>query len=239
MKLELLDLEFGYTSPIFKKLSLKIDGSSFISVLGENNSGKTTLLKILNGEIKSNNLTLNDTKPTKRLLNDIVYYVDKECLFFSKTVYDELMLYTSDEYKIKKALQTFKMKKSINKSPNSLPDDEKIILKIIIGYLKDPKILLMDNIFSCFSIQKKYFVLKIIKKYCSKNKIGVVLTTNNLYDSIYSDELYIINNGKLTSNFEKSNISLPFSYELSEKLRLYDLIDEDEFNLEKLAEKLC
>ena len=218
MKLELLDLEFGYTSPIFKKLSLKIDGSSFISVLGENNSGKTTLLKILNGEIKSNNLTLND----------IVYYVDKECLFFSKTVYDELMLYTSDEYKIKKALQTFKMKKSINKSPNSLPDDEKIILKIIIGYLKDPKILLMDNIFSCFSIQKKYFVLKIIKKYCSKNKIGVVLTTNNLYDSIYSDELYIINNGKLTSNFEKSNISLPFSYELSEKL-----------NLEKLAEKLC
>mmetsp|Transcript_23896 Transcript_23896/g.55249 ORF Transcript_23896/g.55249 Transcript_23896/m.55249 type:complete len:716 (+) Transcript_23896:63-2210(+) len=52
---QLLDVSFGYpgsTKPLFRECEMGIDSSTRIVLLGENGNGKTTLVKILTGELE-------------------------------------------------------------------------------------------------------------------------------------------------------------------------------------------
>lgn len=224
--IDIKNFSFKDTNTIFFNLNLKIDDNSFIILVGPNNSGKTTFLKLLSGKIKSN------------IVVDDSVYVNKKTLFFSKTVLDEIMLNTNSKKDAITYLEKFNIKEVKDLSPSELSIENIIILKLIISLLKKPKLLLLDNIFSCFEKERKKEIIKILNNISKENKFGVIYTSNNLNDSIYFDELYIINNKTLSQEVPKT-LSLPFTLELSEKLLLYGLIKEEEYDLEELAKKLC
>lgn len=238
--IELKDVSFKYTSTLFLDLNLQITNKTFLCIAGCNNSGKTTLLKILSGELMCDNIYyLGEKVNDPNLLKEKVCYINKDTIFYSKTIIDELSLYTSNEYEIKKLLNYFNLINYINSSPNTLSSENKLILKIIISLLKKTEVILLDNVFSFFSNDFKKNFINLLFKYTSKKEIAVIFTTNDLNESIYFDELLIINDNKLGYAMEKSNLTTPFSIELSEKLMLYNLIEEEEYNIEKLVDKLC
>ena len=214
------------THTIFFNLDLKINSDSFFIIVGPNKSEKTTLLKLLSGDIKSN-IMLEDSQ-----------YVDKNTLFFSQTVLDELMLHKNSKKEIHDYLLKFGLLEYKNKSPLSLSSEDKVILKIIISLLKKPKLLLLDNVFSSFLKNEKRKVINILKDISIKEDFAVIYTSNDINDSIFFDNLYIINDKKLSSEIPNS-LSVPFTVELSEKLLLYGLIKEEEYNLTELAKKVC
>lgn len=224
--IDIKDFSFKDTDTIFFNLNLKIDDNSFFIVVGPNNSGKTTLLKLLSGKIKS---TIN--------VDDSIF-IDKKTMFFSKTVLDELMIYTNSKREAIKYLNIFKLINYKDDSPLSINKENRILLKLIITLMKKPKLILIDNIFSSFSKEQKKKVINTLNNLSKENKFAVIYTSNNLNDSIYFDNLFMINNNTLSNEVPQS-LSLPFTIELSEKLLLYGLIKEEEYDLEELARKLC
>ena len=64
---EIENLSFAYpdSEPLFKNLSLNINGGEKIAIIGENGVGKTTLLKLLQGELTPTSGTIKWTEKAK------------------------------------------------------------------------------------------------------------------------------------------------------------------------------
>ncbi len=59
--LKVNDLSFGYTTPLFTDFSIDIDKEARLGIIGQNGKGKSTLLKLLLGDVLPTNGTVNLT----------------------------------------------------------------------------------------------------------------------------------------------------------------------------------
>ena len=78
----------------------------------------------------------------------------------------------------------------------------------------------------------------------------IILSTNNLEDTINTDYLYILDKGKIVVEgapltvlkedtlINRLGLTLPFMVDLSLKLKFYELIDDIELDMEALVNKL-
>ena len=96
---------------LFKDVSFEIKNGSLTAIATPSSKGKTTILNIINGNINTNNILIDDKIKSKiTLINANVNY-------YSKTVLEELTLITNNPIRIKKYLKDFKLLDYINKSP--------------------------------------------------------------------------------------------------------------------------
>lgn len=245
---------------IFDNININISNGMFVTIAGSNSSGKTTLLKIFSGNLMTENLIEIDNTLINSENKEII---DKKvCLFsinnkyYSKTVLDELLIDVGDyNYqnvnKIKSYLQEFGLINYINESPQVLNYIERQKITLIKALLKESKVLLLDNIFCYFDKYSKIEFITLLKKYQSTYNFSIILTINNLEDSIFSDRLIIIDRGIILLDGEPENIfkeekllklvglNVPINYELYSKLKLYDLIKGSSFNIDDMVDELC
>lgn len=248
--LEIENLNFSYSKEvIFKNLNLKIKKDSFNFLSGKNSCGKTTLFKIISGLEPCNKIKYENKYADIDKLKYNISYVNNICVFYGKTVKDELnLLFEEDNVGlIKKTLKFFDLEDIINKAPFSLPYLTQIKLNIIKGLITNKKVLLLDNIFSSFSKNETKSFLDILKKYTKKNNITVIVSSNDTENIFEFENIILINEKRVIFNdnyideavFSSLGINLPFAIELSDKLSLYGLIKEDNYNIEELVDKIC
>ncbi len=258
--LEIKNLTYSFDKKrVFDNINLKVQDNTFISIAGKNCCGKTTLIKILSGNIITNNkISINNImiNPLNKDLIDkevFVFSPDKQC--YSKTVLDELLMDLDNDNlilgKIKKYLKEFNLLEYLNKSPQILNYVERQKLSLIKAIIRKSKLLLMDNIFCYFDKFSKIEFITLLKKYQQELKFSIVLTINNLEDSIFTDRLIIINNGKILEDSSPDQIykkektlkmvdlKLPFNYELFNKLKLYNLIEGQSVDIDDMVNQIC
>ena len=245
---------------IFDNISLSINDDSFITIAGSNSSGKTTLLKLLSGNLMTENIIQIDNTLINSENKEII---DKKvCLFsinnkyYSKTVLYELLLDSKDDSyksinKIKSYLIEFGLINYIDESPQVLNYIERQKISLIKALLKESKVLLLDNIFCYFDKYSKIEFITLLKKYQSIYNFSIILTINNLEDSIFSDRLIVIDSESILLDGAPENIfkeekllklvglNVPINYELYSKLRLYDLIEGSSFDIDDMVNELC
>ena len=241
---------------IFSNLTLTIKENEYVFLSGANNSGKTTLIRIINKEIRENfpilinNKLIDDYKidEYKKLVETII---PLEISFKENTLEKELLSKKIEdnslyEYFIKK----LKLSRLISKKIKDLTDKEIVIAQIIIALLNKPKLLLIDSIDSFFSKEESKNIHHFLIDMKNKFNITIIETSTNLDNSINLDRLLIIQNGKIVLDnepikvLEKDNIlnkiglKLPFMIDLSVKLRDYDLVKEIELEKDRMVDIL-
>lgn len=257
--IEINNLCFNYKDKIvFDKFNLNIERGSFTTIIGENDSGKTTLVKILtgilkyDGQIKINNLNLN-----KKEINEIRNFIgyvpsDISDSILGDTVLDEINLsnnkLTKEEFD--KLIETFEIKDLLYRDPKTLSGGEKQLMSIVSQLVKKPKILILDDAFSMISNLTTDKIFKMLKKYYKENNMTIINVTNDVEETIYGTMIAIISNGKLILNDKKENVllnekvfknlhlSIPFMADLSIKLKYYNLINNLELDMDKMVNKL-
>ena len=249
---------------IFKDLSISIPENSFITISGNNTSGKTTLIKLINGLLPNNNTItiglsyLNDKRIYDHSKDIGSVYGDNLNCFLFEDVYKEMAFPLENlsiepnkiEERILEIAKFFDISNLLDKKTMDLTKNEKQQLLIAISLLHEPKILLLDNPFSMMDrITKRKFKNKILE-YKKKNSLTVILATNDLEDTIDSDYLYILNNGNIVIEgkplqvlqedtlLNRLGLTIPFMIDLSLKLKFYNLIDNIELDMEKLVNTL-
>ena len=259
--IEIKNLTFSYSKKrVFNNLNLNIDNKEFVCISGCNSCGKTTLIKLLSGNIITNNFITIDNisvnSVNKELIDLKVSIFSPDIKYYSKTVLDELILeYKKDDMfsinKIKKYLKKYNLISKINISPQELSYIEKQKLCLIKALLKGSKVLLLDNIFCYFDKYSKIEFLSFLKKCALENDMAVICMISDLDDAIYSDRLIILDNYNIlldgTPDFiyskekilKKVGLSVPVNYELLSKLRLYDLIKGSSLDLNDMVMELC
>ena len=243
---QIKNLNFNYgENVIFNNFNLNISGGKFVTILGKNGSGKTTLAKILGGFYKKNILIYgeNDYQNIKVIFDDLDFDgIVMNILISSLKGLDKKEI--SD--RVIEVSKLFGFDKLLNKDYDTLCLKDKKIVNLGIGILSKPKVLVLDNILEGLDKKNRNIILKKLKKL----KITVINLSNDVNDALISDEVVIIGGGKVLLKgskkrvledenfFETYDMELPFTVNLSNKLKFYELIDRVYFDDKKLVDDL-
>ena len=225
---------------LYNNLNLIVPLNKFITITGPNNSGKSTLLKLLNKDIDIENTIFINNK-------DISKYTYKEYYKLTKLISVDNLLFNKsnilDEIKFYLLRNNNYSKKLIS----NLTIKEKIYLKIIEALIDESNIILIDNIDRYLDVNT---INRLINKLIKNNKT-IIMTISNLELSIKSDYLYVIGNNKSIilegipktvlekdNILNKNGIELPFIIDLSVKLKDYNLVDKIYYDEESLINDL-
>lgn len=257
--LNINNLEYSYRDEItiFDNLCMNIVKSSLTAISGPNNSGKTTLLKLL---------SINKYNHKEKIVlngKDIVDYSKEEYdrevqlvlftnSFKEKIVEDELYIDQTiiDEDKTNYLINLFKVKSILNKEISKLDNKDKYKILLIKKILNTSNLLLIDSLDEYFTFEEVSIIIKSLKKCIEKYHLTIIITINNLINSLETDKLYIINEGRVILSGEpikvlekdniinKAGLEIPFMIDLSVKLRDYNLIDKIILSKDKLINTL-
>ncbi len=250
--IEINDLSLPYS---FQNFNIDFELNKFTVISGPNNCGKTTLIRVLTGQIKTEyTVKIMDYEMECYKLSDInktvKAIINNEYIFKYDTVIEEIWSYTTKNKKeITEIIKKYKLTKYKNSNPNNLSNFNKLKLELLINLIQEPKILLLDDILIDLVQKEKEEIINIIKE-AKSDGLTIIMSSSNLSDSIEADYLYIIDNnvivleGKPLEVLQNDNIinkvglELPFMIDLSVKLRDYDLIKDIELDIDRLVNKL-
>ena len=248
---------------ILKNINLEIKEGSFVSVIGANSSGKTTLLKILAGIIPTNNkVAINHGYINlKREYNDItklgLVFNDLNNFLFSD-VYEELIFPLENlnipreeqQSRILALADYIEITDLLDKKTDDLKQEEIQLVSIALALIHKPQILLLDNPFSMMKTSTKMRILSKLKELQLKENVTIILSTNNLEDIVDSDYTYVLDDGEIVIEgktlsvlqedilLKKLGIELPFSINLSLMLKFYEIYDNIETDYNEVINKL-
>ncbi len=254
--IKIKSMSFKYDDDyIFKNFDLEIDPNTFVCIVGNNASGKSTLAKILaglcdaEGYINIDGYLLNKTNLPRIRRSMAVCFDDASSHFVGETVKDDLafslenLVYTPKEISaaIDVISKKFKLDDILEKGLYELNESEKEKVMIASSLIYNPKILLLDDSINQLNSSDRKLVLKILKDYKKNTKLTIILLTHNLEDTLESDRIIALNNGKIIfdgnkkeayedEKFEKFGFNLPFIVKLSHNLMLYNLLDHVYFD---------
>lgn len=246
---------------ILNNINISFEENTINYISGSNKCGKTTLIKILSGIVDIKDSVYYDQKDiynfssyelstlfSKVLLQDIDYFI------FSNI--DQELLYKLDKLNIDKntrkkryneVVKLFDLDEYLYTNINDLSSIEKLKLSLAKALLSKPEILFLDDIFSSIDFNSAKEILLKLK---SIDNLTIIMSSNNLDLSTESSKLIILNKGEVVldgdtldvlkedSLLNKVGLDLPFMIDLSIKLKYYDLLDDIEFDMDRMVDKL-
>lgn len=250
----------NFDNKLFNNFELNIEESDFMSIIGPNNAGKTTLIKILSGLKKYEGTILIDNKELKENKKEIrkiisIVFDNPETQFIMDTVYNDIYLTAKNkkidniDEEINKISKILKIENILDKSPQHLSGGEKQKVVIASALLGNPKILILDEALSMIDPISKKEIYKYLVK-LNNEGTTIINISSDIEDTLYSKNILILNNGTIESLdtkentynkeniFKKLQMELPFIIELSKKLSYYNLVNKDYYNEEELINKL-
>lgn len=249
-----------------KNISFKIEKGEFISIVGMNGCGKSTLVKHLNELIplQSGELTIAslDCKNNKNIYkirrkcgmvfqnpdNQFVSTVVKEDVEFSLKNYD----IKYNEKTIDDVLTLVGLKGFEKRDILTLSGGQKQRLALAGILCVKPDIIILDEATSMLSPNSRKDVLDIILKLHKETDITFIMITQYAEETVNADRIIVMNDGKIIESgvpeeiylneelIEKSQISLPYCVKIYNDLKKAGIfLDECPLNNERLVELLC
>jgi energy-coupling factor transport system ATP-binding protein len=263
--IDINNLNFKYDDKnIFDNFTLKIKKGQWLSVIGPNCSGKSTLVKLLVGILENNNsIKVDGILLTKDKIMEIrrrigVIFQNPDNYFVGETVRDELAFtlenlcvnVTEMHTRIMRVSRALKINHLLELDPRSLSGGEKQKVALASILVIRPKIIVLDEALAMVDSIGKKEILNILKELNEDQKITIINITHNLEETLYGDKIVVIDKGiklmegKTLDVLKKDNIlsklglELPFMVDLSLKLQFYELINDIKLDMDDLVVSL-
>ncbi|MCX7760385.1 MAG: energy-coupling factor ABC transporter ATP-binding protein [Hydrogenothermaceae bacterium] len=178
---------------VLDSISLHIEDGEKIILIGVNGTGKTTLLKILNGLMfpSSGEYIYNGQKVDKNFLKKngkifrkevVMLFQNPDVMLFNPTVYDEISFglkqfnFSDVEERVKYWAEMFGITKYLNTSPFELSGGEKQKVALASILAIEPKVLLLDEPTSNLDPRATGWLIDFLQNL----NLTMVITTHNL-----------------------------------------------------------
>lgn len=258
------DLEFKYKNNLlFDRFNLTIEKGSIVTLLGPNGSGKSTLAKILVGLLPFNGyIKIDDLSLTKENIKEIrkkigIVFSNPDNQFVAETVMDDIaftlenMNYKREEIrsKVEEITRYLGIYDLLESNPHGLSGGQKQLVSLASALVHDPSILILDEALAMVEPLEKDKIFNLLKE-LNKKGLTVINITHDIEDSLYGDDIIIIDKGKLIVKgpkeqvyqeeklLKKMNFDLPFMVELSNRLMFYNLIDKPIYDMKRMVDTL-
>lgn len=226
---------YGQPNVIFQNLNLTINKGEFVSIIGSNGTGKSTLLNIVSGLIKESqgDILLEDTNLTKlpeykrTQLISRVFQDPSLGTCPSMTVRENLSLALNkgNLLNLKKCLRhktevienalediSLDLKKYLDIKVKYLSGGQRQALSLVMSSITNPKVLLLDEHTAALDPKTSNEIIELTNKIIKEKNITTLMVTHNLKHAIeYGDRLIMLHKGEIIldiSGEEKSNITI-------------------------------
>tara|TARA_B100000925_G_C21986016_1_gene464542 strand:+ start:354 stop:950 length:597 start_codon:yes stop_codon:yes gene_type:complete len=194
--IELKSISKKFIANIFEDFSYTFKKNNIYFLSGINGSGKTTLLKLIKGIYLCDRGEIIFDYNLKQK-NDVAFIDGNFRTFFHRlTVYQNLQYFHSLQSKnncfesIDNLLSLFNVSILRDKVFSSLSQGQMQLVSIIRGFSSNPKVILLDEVFSSLDIENKKMVMKYISEYVLNEGAVIIFTSHeDNHDEIIFKEL--------------------------------------------------
>jgi len=224
MSIQMKNLEFSYSDEkTLNGLSAHLKKGEFISILGPNGTGKSTLIKCINGLLKPQKgcLSINgcDISGMKhREIAKIMSYVPQSSSsLFNLSVLDMVLLGRcshaswrsgkKDCLKAIEALEYLNIESLAMRSFNELSGGQQQKVVIARALAQETEIIVLDEPISNLDIRHQIEVMEIIRELVDKKAITAICIVHDLnIASRYSDKVVIMNKGQAVAEGKPADV---------------------------------
>lgn len=203
----------GFTRAI-DDIDIDIKPGSFVSILGPNGSGKSTFAKHLNAILYPSEGTLYvDGKDSSDA--DLIWDIRKTCgMVFQNpenqiigTVVEEDVGFAPENMgiptkeiweRVEESLKTVEMYDYRKSSPSKLSGGQKQRVAIAGVLSMHPKCIVLDEPTAMLDPKGRKEVIRAMRALNDVEKITIILITHYMEETVYSDKIYCMDNGKIT-----------------------------------------
>lgn len=187
---------------VLEEFNLNIPKGKIVGLLGPNGSGKTTIIKLLNGltQCDKGNVFINGLKPSVKTKEIVSYLPDRNYLNEDMTVKELLKLF-SDFYKDFDINKSKEMIKNLNLEENekikSMSKGTKEKVGLILVMSRNAKLYILDEPIGGVDPASRAYIIKTILK--NFNEDSTLLIATHLINEIENicDEVIIISKGEI------------------------------------------
>jgi iron complex transport system ATP-binding protein len=224
--LEINNASFSYNGNgnVFEDIDMSIENSDVLCILGPNGTGKSTLIKCMNGLLKLNsgNIFLNDEDiygMDKADLAKVMGYIPQSHhSTFSFSVFDVVLMGRAPhlsltsvpgekDFKIAdKAIESLGISYLKDKTYTEISGGEKQLVLLARVLTQEPQILLLDEPTSHLDFGNQIRTLKVINR-LSDQGLSVVMTSHYPdHAFLSSNKVAIMNNGSIMAMGEPESV---------------------------------
>lgn len=247
--IKLENVYFKYPEFEIKDVNLEIDKGEIVAIIGNNASGKTTLIQLIAGllKIKKGQISIDGVpvKKSEKIIGIVFQNPDNQIIF--NNVYDDIAFTlrnfdipkTEFDERIDFALSLVGMKDFKEKETFSLSTGQKQRIVIANMLAIRPDIIIFDEASVYLDPSTKQELYKLFLNLKNQG-ITVIFTTNLLEEVVFADKIVCMEHGKLEfvkerqeflqnlSYFREKEIYIPLKLALIEKYKLFNCqFDED------------
>ena len=266
IKVENLSYSYDNENLTVDDISFSIPEGSYTTIIGHNGSGKSTIAKLLLGllEKKSGKIYINDLEMNYENLDKIrnsigIVFQNPDNQFIGSTVRDDIAFglenhcFPREEMDpiIENIASEVNMSKFLESEPNNLSGGQKQRVAIASVLAMNLNIIVFDEATSMLDPTGKREINRLIKKIHEQKKITVISITHDIEEVSQSDNVLVIDNGRLAMNGKpqdifknekmmvKKKLDVPFAYKLRNELAKRNVNISQTLSLERMAEEVC
>lgn len=202
-------------------VSLKINKGEICVILGPSGSGKSTLLHMIGGldSLDSGSIMVDETEITKLSKKELTEYRREKVgvvfqsynLIFQLTVKENIRVVKdicSQPLDMEELLKELGLTRQADKFPTELSGGQQQRCAIGRALIKNPELLLCDELTGALDSASAKDVLTILEKINEKYNTTIVIITHNEGIAKMADRIIRIHDGKLIDNQEHKKVSV-------------------------------
>lgn len=197
MIVQLKNVSKQYKDANFKleNISFDINKKEVIGIIGRNGTGKSTILKMINGIVsydsgdilyKNSSIRSMDASTLRNTRKNLAYIFQHSNLIDNKSVYYHLSLVyklnkvSVDKKKIDDILEFMNITRLKNSLCGSLSGGEQQKVAIAMALLQEPEVLLCDEISSALDTNSEKEIFALLNKLRTTTDISIVMISHSL-----------------------------------------------------------
>lgn len=207
------------TVDLYHNFDLKVSRGSFVSIVGNNGTGKTTLLNIIAGIEPVNGGTITVGNTASRDINlGYVFQNYRQALYPWMNVMDNIALpltirgiKKNERYdKVRMFCSTHHLSVNLNAYPYSLSGGQQQQVAIIRSWINSPDLILMDEPFSSLDYYTSFKFQKEVSDLWSGIRTTIIFVSHRIEEAIYLSDRIIVLGGCPVKILDDIKNPIPF-----------------------------
>lgn len=240
--IEIKDLYFSYKdsgAPVLKNINLKIEKNEFIGIIGQTGSGKSTLVKQLNGLLKPDKgqvllngidifSNIKETQKARFKIGMVLQYPEDQ--LFAETVFKDIAFGPENIGLSRNEVRTQVLNAAkfvglsediLDRSPFEISGGEKRRVAIAGIIAMNPDVLVLDEPSASLDPSGRKLLLSQIKRYHEEQHNTVILISHNMEDIVnLADRVVVLENGEIKVDESTKKLFSESSYEELKRLNI-------------------